>query len=277
MKITFVPVGGLANRMRAMASAVHLSQETNSQLNVLWFKDWALNAPFSCLFESINDKILNLKETSFIGRVLWDRPRKKNLYLPSIFHYISFTDCIYERSFFHLIQTKFDFNQWVKKNQNVYMASYSAFQPYEQFLISKLFVPIRTINDKIEKHCSLFEKNTIGVHIRRTDNIASIEQSPLELFYKKLDIDIEIHDNTSIYLATDSEEVKAQMRQRYGRRIICSENEASRNSIEGIQEGVVDMYTLAQTKKIYGSYGSSFSDMAAQINGRPLEILKLNS
>ena len=157
------------------------------------------------------------------------------------------------------------------------MASYSVFQPYESSLISKLFVPIRTINDKIEKQCSLFEKNTIGVHIRRTDNIASIEESPLELFYKKLDIDIEIHDNTSIYLATDSEEVKAQMRQRYGRRIICSENEASRNSIVGIQEGVVDMYTLARTNKIYGSYGSSFSDMAAQINGRPLEILKLNS
>ena len=35
------------------------------------------------------------------------------------------------------------------------------------------------------------------------------------------------------------------------------------------------MYTLARTQKIYGSFQSSFSDMAAQIGGTPLEILKL--
>ena len=35
------------------------------------------------------------------------------------------------------------------------------------------------------------------------------------------------------------------------------------------------MYTLARTQKIYGSFQSSFSEMAAQIGGTPLEILKL--
>lgn len=46
-KITFVPVGGLANRMRAVASAVTLAAKSDSDLSIVWFQDWALNAPFS--------------------------------------------------------------------------------------------------------------------------------------------------------------------------------------------------------------------------------------
>lgn len=38
-KITFVPVGGLANRMRAVASAVMLAGKTKSELSIIWFQD----------------------------------------------------------------------------------------------------------------------------------------------------------------------------------------------------------------------------------------------
>lgn len=52
-KITFVPVGGLANRMRAVASAVMLAGKTKSELSIIWFQDWALNAPFYQLFKPV--------------------------------------------------------------------------------------------------------------------------------------------------------------------------------------------------------------------------------
>ena len=45
-----VPSGGLANRMRAVASAYWLQQQTGSRTQVIWFCDWALNAPFHQLF-----------------------------------------------------------------------------------------------------------------------------------------------------------------------------------------------------------------------------------
>ncbi len=67
----------------------------------------------------------------------------------------------------------------------------------------------------------------------------------------------------AIYLATDSEEVKREMKERYGYRNTCSGKKAYRGSLEGIREGITDMYTLARTQKIYGSFQSSFSDMAA--------------
>lgn len=49
-KMTFIPVGGLANRMRAVSSAVTLAQKTNTIIDIVWFQDWALHAPFKTLF-----------------------------------------------------------------------------------------------------------------------------------------------------------------------------------------------------------------------------------
>ena len=95
--------------------------------------------------------------------------------------------------------------------------------------------------------------------------LASIRQSPIELFYQKLDEEIKEDDKVAIYLATDSEEVKREMKERYGDRIFCSGKKADRGSLEGIREGITDMYTLARTQKIYGSFQSSFSNIAAQL------------
>lgn len=274
-KITFVPIGGLANRMRTIASALMLSQQTNSRLNIVWFKDWALYAPFGMLFEPIVKEGLSLREAEGYDTLLFDRPRKKNLYLPAVYQSMAFADCIYERSFYSLTQQNFDFVKWVNEKKNVYMASYTAFQPYENTLMSELFVPVPMVRDKIEKRCSSFSENMIGVHIRRTDNIASIEKSPLELFYRELDLELDKNERNLIYLATDSEEVKSMMKKRYGNKILSSTAPADRSSIDGIQDGIADMYTLARTNKIYGSFQSSFSEIASQIGGNQLVVLKV--
>lgn len=274
-KITFVPVGGLANRMRAIASAVTLAGKTDSELTVIWFQDWALNAPFGQLFKPVDREVARLRDASRLDYALLDRPRSKNFHIPFLFQKLAFRSCLYERSITPLCDQRFDFERWAKERECVYMASYTAFQPYDYAWISRLFVPVEEIMEEVESRCRNFSDTLIGVHIRRTDNLASIRQSPIELFYQKLDKEIEEGDKAAIYLATDSGEVKLAMRKRYGDRILFSEKKADRGSLEGIKDGIADMYTLARTQKIYGSFQSSFSEMAAQIGGTPLEILKL--
>lgn len=274
-KITFVPVGGLANRMRAVASAVTLAKKTDSELSIIWFQDWALNAPFCQLFKPVDREIARLRDASQLDYALLDRPRSKNFHFPLLFQKLTFKSCLYERSITPLCNQRFDFERWAKEGRCVYMASYTAFQTYDYAWISRLFIPVEEIVEEVENRCHNFSDTMIGVHIRRTDNLASIRQSPIELFYQKLDKEIEANDKTGIYVATDSEEVKQAMKERYGDRILSSEKQADRGSLEGIRDGIADMYTLARTQKIYGSFQSSFSDMAAQIGGAPLEILKL--
>lgn len=77
-KITFVPVGGLANRMRAVASAVMLAGKTKSELSIIWFRDWALNAPFYQLFKPVDREVACLRDASRLDYALLDRPRSKN-------------------------------------------------------------------------------------------------------------------------------------------------------------------------------------------------------
>lgn len=101
---------------------------------------------------------------------------------------------------------------------------------------------------EVENRCRNFSDAMIGVHIRRTDNLASIRQSPIELFYQKLDEKIKENGKVAIYLATDSEEVKREMKERYGDRIFCS---GKRQTVDlwRNKEGITDMYTLARTQK----------------------------
>ena len=63
--ITLVPVGGLANRMKAMDAAYHLAKSCQSQLRVIWFKDQGLNCRFDQLFQHPTDSIITIREATF--------------------------------------------------------------------------------------------------------------------------------------------------------------------------------------------------------------------
>ena len=154
------------------------------------------------------------------------------------------------------------------------MASYLDFQKISTDLLCQLFIPLPTIQKHIDQLCKNFSAHTIGVHIRRTDNLESIQQSPIELFFTAIDKEIDLNADVSIYLATDDESVKQKLQKRYGKRLIYVKDKADRSSISGIQGGIVDMYTLARTQKILGSFHSSFSELAAQLGDIPLEIIK---
>lgn len=49
-ELTIVPYGGLANRMRAMNSAIEYAKTLNCPLQVVWFCNKELNALFDELF-----------------------------------------------------------------------------------------------------------------------------------------------------------------------------------------------------------------------------------
>ncbi len=274
-EITLVPVGGLGNRMKAIASAVDLVEKSGNKLRVVWFRDWGLNAPFNQLFEPINHPLFRLKEASLSDLVLLDRPRKRNFHIPRLYQKMVFHSCLYEQEIEPLYLQGFDFEKWARENARAYLAAYVAFAPYPSSLIAHLFTPVEEIRQEIELRCQRFSQRMVGVHVRRTDNVESIRQSPIELFYKKLDEEIAADNRTGIYLATDSQEVKQEMRSRYGERVVAVDAPAERGSLEGIRDGIADMYTLARTEKIYGSFHSTFSTMAAQLGNIPLEVLKL--
>ena len=263
-KMIFVPAGGLANRIRATLSAIALAEQTGIELKVTWFRDWALHAAFRDLF--VPGRLpegVHIVEASVMDLLVYDRPRQKNFRVPALFQKVMFRTCLYEHQIDALRTQGFDFEEWVKQEGNVYMASYLPFYAYPDALLHEVFrpvpqieevigkrisAPVPQIEEVIGKRISAFSDYTVGVHIRRTDNVLSIEHSPLEAFFGCLDKEQAAHPGL--------------------------ESKADRSTTEGIREGIADLWTLAHTRKIYGSFHSSFSELAAELGRIPLIVVK---
>ena len=137
-----------------------------------------------------------------------------------------------------------------------------------------MFVPQDDIQNRIDEVVAGFSERTIGVHIRRTDNVVSIQSSPLEKFTSMMDAEIKKNSNTRFYVASDDDEVKKCLKTKYPDRIITLMDDPDRNSLEGMKFAVLDLFCLSKTKKILGSVGSSYSQIAAEIGGIEVNYAK---
>ncbi|MBQ8673515.1 MAG: oligosaccharide flippase family protein [Bacteroides sp.] len=272
--ITLVPEGGLANRMKAIDAAVALARDTESRLRIIWFKDWGLNCRFDQLFLPLRVEgvEVSVKEASLIDLLLNDRPRRRNFCLPRLFQQFRYDARIYGGEATRLYREQFDFARWAR-GRKVYLSSFVYFHPQPQEQMFRIFHPLPDLQRQIEERCSDFTPCTIGIHIRRTDNAVSIRQSPTHLFINKVEEETAQRPDANFYLATDSEEEKALLTHRFGRRIMTLKRKADRGSLSGMQDALVELYALSRTCRILGSMHSSYSETAAQIGGIPCELL----
>ena len=273
-KLVLVPSGGLANRMRAVASAYHLCAATESRLQVVWFRDWALNAAFRDIFEPIDGSLLSLREARWWDFAVNDRPRRRNLWLPYAAQRMLYGRRLYEHHIGEIRDRGFDFGEW-QRGHRCYMSCCQVFGDFPGSIYKRLFRPVGSVAGRVAENTDRFSAHTIGMHIRRTDNQRSIDRSPTRLFIEAGRKELEQHTDLKIFLATDSEDVKAELRREFGSIVMTPEAEACRDSVDGIRGGLTDMYTLACTDRIYGSACSSFSEMAAAIGGKELKVLEL--
>ncbi|MCD8262658.1 MAG: glycosyl transferase [Bacteroides sp.] len=276
--LIFIPAGGLANRLRSICSAIQLSKDCGIPLKIIWFKDQGLGCRFSDLFNPIQEEGIVLREATWADKLLLDRPRRKNFYLPRIYQRWAFTERLYEQQITPLRNSNFDFRGWATA-QSAYMASYTLFYQFPGEMLRTCFVPVPEIQEELERELKDVNGDTIGIHIRRTDHTIAILESPTELFFRKMDEQIERDPATRFYLATDSQEEKRDFMERYGERIRTIRQEADRTNREGMRDAVKEFFLLSACKEIWGSSDSSFSEMAAYRSDIPLKVIrkKINS
>lgn len=279
--LTVVLEGGLGNRMRVAAAAAAMAGQMQLPVRVLWMEQWGMRCRFDELFEpaaltTIGNQPFELRDATWTEGLLLARPQKRNLNLPRVLQRILFSDVIFSERVMPLRMDGFEFLSWAKAGGRRLMHAYRDFYRWEVSLLPQLFVPNADVDNLIDERCEPFSSHTIGVHIRRTDNQESIDDSPLNLFILEIDKQIALHADTHIYLATDDEATKQELRHRYGNRIIASAAQADRESTAGIIEGLVEMYALSRTTRIYGSAGSTYSEMAAALGQKPFEVVRKN-
>lgn len=138
-KILLIPIGGLANRMRAVASAVALASEKNDDLMVLWQKDDGLNADFSDIFETRDLPFKLMSVSPFVYNFFYEMPRKKNFFIPPLLHSFSKRKWYIHSRDKALVTTDDDFRQLTNHYNNlVIMSCYDFFPTTKRF--SKIYL-----------------------------------------------------------------------------------------------------------------------------------------
>lgn len=262
--IHLIPYAGLGNRMRVISSVYNYALNKSYNLVVHWNKEGGLNASFYSLFEPI--KGLEIRDSKLKDFFLYNYPNKYNLCIPKLF------DKLGKHKSFHSMGLN-SINKLSFDEEEIIISTYS--QQGELYPLSKLFVPNEDIRNIINQVKIDFGEFTVGCHIRRTDNVNAIKNSSLELYEKKIESLFNNNCKAKIFLCTDDSKVKSYLIDKYSpKRILTYNSTLNRHSFIGIRDAVVELYLLASTDLIWGSFYSSYTEMASYLFGTKLEIIK---
>ncbi|MDR1517917.1 MAG: hypothetical protein LBS52_07490 [Dysgonamonadaceae bacterium] len=261
----FVPEGGLANRIRAISSALAFCRDKDIALKIFWFKDWGMGARFHELFDAIQCDTAEVIDTDWRHNYL-DLQRTRNY---AMFPYLVYR---FNNQIFKNIRN-LNANPNIAKSTGDFYIS-SCYEFYGDTSDYSLLKPIESIQKGICAERQKFgNQAVIGVHIRRTDFPRSINESPTELFIEKMKREIENDPNVKFFLASDDEREKQSVSAVFREKMISFASELKRDTAKGVREALIELYLLSATKKIIGVRGSSFSEVAAKAGGIPLETI----
>lgn len=256
--IILEPVGGLCNRMRAIASALALAKDLDHRLWLVWRRDAALNCAFEELFEKPAgvERIVTL--SSHLAIRSWD---------------------IFASLYCDGRWDEHDVAGWIEtgtatvdlqRTRRAFLRSASKFYDPCNF---DVFHPVKELREVIDRYQGSL-RDAIGLHIRRADNERSRTCSPTELFETAMQDELRADPSVRFFLATDSNEEEMLLSERFGDRLLTHPKQSlRRDDPAAIRDAVVDLYCLSACRKIYGSFWSSFSETAQQLGSAELHVL----
>ena len=259
--ITVKPYGGLGNRIRVLHSVFDINFDLNDQIRIIWDHEAGLNCAFEELFE--------VPENCTIRNIPQGMYRKIKKYAKRLglvhFYHLKYDTTLIREEVKNYVNNREELLR-ICRNRSVYIHTcYSFSWKRNNFEFLK---PTASIQDRAEKIYRKFDSYTYGIHIRRTDNLASIKHSPLQAYRALIKKIIDKNKSVRFFLSTDSKGVEKALIDEFQKYIITSGNKSlNRNSSEGIKSALVDILCLSQTCKIYGSYGSSFSTVPGLFTG----------
>jgi hypothetical protein len=257
--IIIQPSGGLCNRIRVINSAYELAKKRGDELTVLWLNNAELNCPFESLFQPVSEiKIINIYSNFNLQKLYLQFSANQRFDNTAIEN--NKKDGVLNKDFYHSLK------------KTVYISTWEHFYPSSDY---RFFQPASDIQARIDKITSQFGAKSVGVHIRRTDHTWAIESSKTNGFVTAIEQELAINPDAIFYVATDDIKEENFIREKFPDCIISNQNKTlSRNSIAGMHDALIDLICLSKTTKIFGSYYSSFTDIAADMHQIKKTVIK---
>ena len=270
------PCAGLGNRFLGMASAYHWAKQTGDELTVLWKTERVMGAEYEAVFSLpeevrfIHAKDFGYKDKPFSYlryRMLEKKLRRKADFFSDVGQT---NDLFVEKGNMY-------FEEVMRTNDLKFIRAFSQFHDFEGIERPLEFIkPVKYVSDKADSVVGNIDSaSNIGVHIRRTDNQVCINNSPLEVFIDAMEKEIEKDDKVTFYIASDDLDTILELKKRFGERIYyMAEKNFERDSDKGIADAFAELICLSHSKKIIGSFYSTYSRIAAMLSGIELEVVK---
>lgn len=231
---------GFANRIRALVSGICVAKRLKIPLVIHWFPR---SVECVCRFESVIDPSSLPKNVTVVSDDLFQAEEVLTIT--------------------HMAKIMYTWNG----KSDIVIKSYGIFytdDTWDDHL--RRLRPSAAVRSLLETN--LDWSKAIGVHIRRTDNKKAIEGSPTDWFLEKMRATTDV----PFVVATDDVKLREELKQEFGDKCFFPAKTVSRRSEEGMISGAADFFALAKCSRIWGSVGSSFSEIAARYGSIPLEV-----
>ncbi|NEP20419.1 MAG: hypothetical protein F6J97_26655 [Leptolyngbya sp. SIO4C1] len=264
--IIFKPILGLCNRLRSLDAAIALATKQRRQLYVIWELNIHCNCKFSELF-LVPKEITAIVEVKpgFTSKALRKIERQARSHFSESYFDAGHLDTLKREKGSTNIDKALD-QVWT------YLSSHDRFFEWSSMKAFSWIQPRQAISDRVDQYRV---KDRIGVHIRRTDNAKSIQYSPTQKFIEYMNQEVNHDKNACFFLATDDPTLERHLRTVFPNRIaVHPKKSLDRQQPQAVWDAAIDLYCLAHCRKLIGSYWSSFSEVASQINGIDTVIVR---
>ena len=275
-------IGGLGNRLVPIFSLYRLCKIYNIKLYVIWEK-YVTNTKFGVMIDCnvhlnnflTNDdvKIIKKEEINNFKNIYFYEFHKNynNIDLSLLNKY----DTLLIKNRFHIFgKSNENIKNWIPmtKEEKMYKKD-NLLLDLEKYINNFKFE--NSILNKVKTKEKKFKKNTLGVHIRGSDDHKDIfyrdkerdtyntSKNDIEHFFEFCNNYLKKEDSC-IFLMTPYKEIEDVMREKYKDKIIVNEKKNSnminnRGNEEGIKNAFVDLILFSKCETIIGTAGSSYS------------------
>ncbi len=270
-KIIAANPGGISNRIKCLISMWRLGDKYGRELLLYWPSNHTLRGKFNDLFENQFPELkkedlkkIDKKNLKVYRADVNEIPESAHEYLATDnARWILFPGEREEKQIFPSLFSTKKGNDIDHEFEGIPMNIRKDILEY-----LKRLVPISFVREEVEK---FLKKNDltdfVGIHARRGDFLLGKEGlgkvSSNERFFEEIDKILKENPEQMFFLCTDCEETENLFKSKLKEKVIVyPKNNRDRENVSVTQEGLVDLILLSKTKKILGTYLSTFTELA---------------
>lgn len=276
--ITLIPTGGIGKRLRVIASMIQIAQNYNRPMEIIWFVSDYLPCESDRLFTlvpQLSQAGITIRQATWKDYLLNIPPSRDNFYLSFPFVISKFDRIFSRKKLRKLLNSNISYLKEIlnKEKERILICTSEAIKFFPN-MYDTLEATVEVSNIR-RSRMSGWGDNVVGIHINRSVERASIQESPTELFIKRMQKMVEEDETVQFFIATNSKDERERLATLFRSRIFVPFSTSDFYSVKGAIQGLGDLLALSQTRLILTTPGSSFSEVAAEITQTPMETLSI--